>query len=85
MIARNKPAVCIGSGLNPGSAAQNRRNFVFVHVSYRAFLRARAFRPIMVDKPQTPARGKIGAVIGHADDAIMLAVNRAMAVFLGLA
>jgi mRNA interferase MazF len=40
---------------------------------------------IMVDKPQTPARGKIGAVIGHADDAVMLAVNRAMAVFLGLA
>jgi mRNA interferase MazF len=40
---------------------------------------------IMVDKPQRPARGMIGAVIGHADDAIMPAVNRAMAVFLDLA
>ena len=39
---------------------------------------------IMVDKPQTPPRGKIGAVIGRVDDATMLAVNRALAVFLGL-
>ena len=40
---------------------------------------------IMVDKPQTPSRGKLGAVIGCLDDATMLAVNRALAVFLGLA
>jgi mRNA interferase MazF len=40
---------------------------------------------IMVDKPQTPPRGRIGGVIGHLDDATMLAVNRALAVFLGLA
>ena len=40
---------------------------------------------IMVDKPQTPPRGKLGAVIGRLDDATMLAVNRALAVFLGLA
>ena len=39
---------------------------------------------IMVDKPQTPSRGKLGAVIGCLDDATMLAVNRALAVFLGL-
>jgi mRNA interferase MazF len=30
-------------------------------------------------------RRRIGQVIGHADDATMLAVNRALAVFLGLA
>jgi type IV secretion system protein VirB11 len=48
MIARNKPAVRIGAGLNPGPTGRNRRNFVGVHVSYRAFLRARAFRPKML-------------------------------------
>jgi hypothetical protein len=47
MIARNKPPLRIGTGLNPGSAAQNRRKFVRVPVSYRAFLRARAFRPTL--------------------------------------
>jgi len=40
---------------------------------------------VMVDKPQTPPRGKMGAAIGHLDDATMLAVNRALALFLGLA
>lgn len=40
---------------------------------------------VMVDKPQTPPRGKLGAVIGHLEDAAMLQVNRALAVFLGLA
>lgn len=40
---------------------------------------------VMVDKPQTPARDKLGTVIGHLDDATMVEVNRALAVFLGLA
>lgn len=40
---------------------------------------------IMVDKPQSIARDKIGTVIGHLDDATMLAVNRALLVFLGFA
>ncbi len=40
---------------------------------------------IMVDKPQTPPRGKLGPVFGRLDDATLLAVNRALAVFLGLA
>lgn len=40
---------------------------------------------IQVDKIGTVPESKIGSVIGHADDATMLAVNRAMAVFLGLA
>lgn len=39
---------------------------------------------IMVDKPQTPSRTKIGLVIGHLDGALMVSVDRAMAVFLGL-
>ncbi len=39
---------------------------------------------VMVDKPQTPPRGKVGAVIGHLDDATMLAVSRALTLFLGL-
>lgn len=40
---------------------------------------------IMVDKPQTPSRGKLGPVIGRLDDATMVTVNRSLAVFLGLA
>ena len=40
---------------------------------------------VMVDKPQSVGRDKIDTVVGHVDDAAMLAVNRALAVFLGLA
>ena len=40
---------------------------------------------IMVDKPQTVARERVGAVIGHVDDTTMVAVNRALATFLGFA
>jgi len=40
---------------------------------------------VMVDKPQSIPREKIGAVIGRLDDEAMLAVNRALAVFLGFA
>lgn len=40
---------------------------------------------VMVDKPQSIPHEKIGAVIGRLDDETMLAVNRALAVFLGFA
>ena len=40
---------------------------------------------VMVDKPQSVARNKVGSLLGHLDDTAMLAVNRALAVFLGLA
>ncbi len=40
---------------------------------------------VMVDKPQTVAREKVGKSIGRLDDESMLAVNRALAVFLGFA
>jgi transcriptional modulator of MazE/toxin, MazF len=40
---------------------------------------------VMVDKPQSVARDKVGGVMGHLDDETMLAVNRALAVFLGFA
>jgi mRNA interferase MazF len=40
---------------------------------------------VMVDKPQTVARSKIGKTIGRLDDEVMLGVNRALAVFLGFA
>lgn len=40
---------------------------------------------IMIDKPQTPPRHRIGSVIGRLDDETMLAVQRALAVFLGIA
>jgi mRNA interferase MazF len=40
---------------------------------------------IMVDKAQTVSRERIGDVIGRLDDRVLLAVNRALAVFLGFA
>lgn len=40
---------------------------------------------IQIDKPQTPRRERIGSVIGQADGATLRAVDRALAVFLGLA
>jgi len=40
---------------------------------------------IMVDKVQTLSREKVGVSFGHLDDASLLAVNRALAVFLGFA
>ncbi len=40
---------------------------------------------VMVDKPQTVQRQRVGPAFGRVDDETMLAVNRAMAVFLGLA
>jgi mRNA interferase MazF len=40
---------------------------------------------IQIDKLQTPRRERVGAVIGRTNDATMVAVNRAMTVFLGLA
>ena len=39
----------------------------------------------MVDKPQSVPREKFGSVCGRLDDETMLAVNRALAVFLGFA
>ncbi|MHB1301209.1 MAG: type II toxin-antitoxin system PemK/MazF family toxin [Burkholderiales bacterium] len=40
---------------------------------------------VMVDKPQSVAREKIGEIFGRLDDGAMLAVNPALAVFLGFA
>lgn len=39
---------------------------------------------IMIDKPMTLPRAKAGAVIGRLDAAVMAAVTRALAVFLGM-
>jgi len=40
---------------------------------------------IMVDMAQTVPREKVGAAFGRVDEAILVAVNRALALFLGLA
>lgn len=40
---------------------------------------------VMVDKAQTVPREKVGAVIGKLEDETLVAVNRALAVFLGIA
>ncbi|MFZ4480032.1 MAG: type II toxin-antitoxin system PemK/MazF family toxin [Rhodoferax sp.] len=39
---------------------------------------------IMVDKAQSVARERIGNVFGHVSEEQMLAVNRSLAVFLGV-
>jgi len=39
---------------------------------------------VMVDKPMTVAISKIGPAFGRLDDTAMLAVNRAILLFLGL-
>jgi hypothetical protein len=66
MIARNKPAVCIGTGLNIRARGRNRRNAVRVHVSYRAVLRARAFRPKIATarSPGAATQGQSEPVFG---------------------
>ena len=40
---------------------------------------------VMVDKAATVPREKVGQAFGQLDDATMVAVNRALAVFLGFA
>ena len=40
---------------------------------------------IQVDKAMTLNREKIGSIIGQIDDATLLSVNRALAVWMGLA
>ncbi len=40
---------------------------------------------VMVDKPMSVKRDKIGSVIGQIDAATMVAVTRSLAVFLGIA
>lgn len=39
---------------------------------------------VMVDKPQSVQRQRLGAVFGRVDDETLVAVNRALVVFLGL-
>jgi len=40
---------------------------------------------IMIDKLFTTPRDKIGGIIGHFDSNIMISVERALAVFIGIA
>jgi mRNA interferase MazF len=40
---------------------------------------------VMVDKPQTVARERVGAAFGRLDDEAMMSVNRGLALFLGFA
>ncbi len=40
---------------------------------------------IMVDKPQSVVREKVGEVFGRLGDESMVAVNRALAIFIGVA
>jgi mRNA interferase MazF len=45
----------------------------------------RRISQIQVDKIMTMPRARVGRVIGRLDDATMLRVNRALAVFVGMA
>lgn len=56
---------------------------VSVHADTENGLRKRS--QVMIDKVQTVPREKIGETFGRLDDTTMLAVTRALAVFLGIA
>lgn len=56
---------------------------VTVHPSEGNGLRSES--QVMVDKPQTVPRDKVGATFGRLEDDSMMAVSRALAVFLGFA
>lgn len=45
----------------------------------------RKISQVMVDKAQTVPREKVGEIIGKLEDETLVAVNRALAVFLGIA
>jgi mRNA interferase MazF len=45
----------------------------------------RRISQIMIDKPMTFRRGKLRAPLGRVDDATMLQVGRALAVWIGIA
>lgn len=45
----------------------------------------REMSQIMIDKAMTLPREKVGEAFGRLDDAVMIAVNRALALFLGFA
>lgn len=45
----------------------------------------RASSQVMIDKPMTLRRERIGQAFGRLEEAEMLAVNRSLALFLGLA
>lgn len=45
----------------------------------------RATSQIMIDKAMTVRRDRIGKSFGHVDDATLLATNRSIALFFGLA
>ena len=47
--------------------------------------RLRASSQVMVDKPMAVPVRKIGSVFGHLDAPTLLEVNRALALFLGIA
>lgn len=40
---------------------------------------------VMIDKPMTVRRDRLGPVFGHLDDAGMVSVSRSLALFLGIA
>ena len=45
----------------------------------------RALSQIMIDRVTTVARARIGQTIGHVEDDLLLQVNRALALWVGIA
>jgi mRNA interferase MazF len=56
---------------------------ISVHPDEENGLRRRS--QVMIDKAQTVPRERVGETFGRLDDTTMLAVTRALAVFLGIA
>jgi len=61
-----------------------REHLVRVPVAPSEFNGLRVMSHVMIDKAVSVPKARVGAVIGQLDEAVMLAVGRALAVFLGL-
>jgi mRNA interferase MazF len=93
-FGKPRPALVIQSDLFSGTAT------VTVLVKSSTLIAAPLFRltisptpenglrelsQIVIDKAMTLPREKVGEAFGRLDDAVMIAVNRALALFLGFA
>ena len=93
-LGKPRPALVIQSDLFdappsltvlPVTSALHQAPLFRVNVQADARNGLRAESQVMVDKPQSVVRERLGPVFGRVDDDTMLAVSRALAVFLGLA
>ena len=93
-LGKPRPALIIQSNLfadHPSvtilPVTSELRNAPLFRITVEPVLKSGLLKPsqIMIDKTQSVPQGKIGKTIGRLDDSTMLAVNRALALFMGFA